>query len=67
MSCHIRLVLGSVADIYTLRKTEEEMPPGTLFIMDGGFISDDNFGKMNTDGLYFTTPLRGDSKIPGTR
>lgn len=43
------------------------MPPGTLFIMDGGFISDDNFGKMNTDGLYFMTPLRGDSKIPGTR
>ena len=62
--CYIRLVPGSVADIDTLRKTEEEMPPGTLFIMDRGFIDDENFGKMNTDGLYFITPLKRDSKIP---
>ncbi|MHB8395584.1 MAG: transposase [Thermoplasmataceae archaeon] len=62
--CYIRLVPGSIADIDTLRKTEEEMPPGTLFVMDRGFIDDDNFGKMNTDGLYFITPLKRDSKLP---
>ena len=62
--CYIRLVPGSIADIDTLRKTEEEMPPGTLFVMDRGFIDDDNFGKMNTDGLYFITPLKRDSRIP---
>ena len=62
--CYIRLVPGSIADIDTLRKTEEEMPPGTLFVMVRGFIDDDNFGKMNTDGLYFITPLKRDSRIP---
>ncbi len=62
--CYIRLVPGSVTDIDTLRKTEEEMPSGTLFVMDRGFIDDDNFGKMNTDGLYFITPLKRDSRIP---
>lgn len=62
--CYIRLVPGSISDIDTLRKTEEEMPPGTLFVMDRGFIDDDNFGKMDTDGLYFITPLKRDSKIP---
>ena len=48
----------------TLRKTEEELPRGTLFIMDRGFIDDHNFGKMDMDGLYFITPLKRDSKIP---
>ena len=62
--CYIRLVPGSIVDIDTLRKSEEEMPPGTLFVMDRGFIDDDNFGKMNTDGMYFITPLKRDSKIP---
>ena len=62
--CYIRLVPGSVSDIDTLRKTEKEMPRGTLFVMDRGFIDDDNFGKMDTDGLYFITPLKRDSKIP---
>ena len=62
--CYIRLVPGSVADIDTLRKTEEDMPPGTRFVMDRGFIDDDNFRKMNTDGLYFITPLKRDSTIP---
>ncbi len=62
--CYVRLVPGSVSDIYTLRKTEEEMPPGTLFVMDRGFIDDQNFGKMDADGLHFITPLKRDSKIP---
>ena len=62
--CYIRLVPGSVSDIDTLRKTEEEMPPGTLFVMDRGFIDDANFGRMDTDGLYFITPQKRDSKIP---
>ena len=62
--CYIRLVPGSVSYIDTLRKTEEKMPPGTLFVMDRGFIDDDNFNKMDTDGLYFITPLKRDSKIP---
>ena len=48
----------------TLRKTEEELPRGTLFIMDRGFIDDHNFERMNMDGLYFITPLQRDSKIP---
>ena len=58
------MVPGSIADIDTLRKTEKEMSPGTLFVMDRGFIDDDNFDKMNTDGLYFITPLKRDSRIP---
>ncbi len=62
--CYIRLVPGSVPDIDTLRKTEEELPAGTLFVMDRGFIDDDNFGKMDTHGLYFITPLRRNSNIP---
>ena len=62
--CYVRLVPGSVSGIDTLRKTEEEMPPGTLFVMDRGFIDDQNFGKMDADGLYFITPLKRDSKIP---
>ncbi|WP_298275977.1 transposase [Ferroplasma sp.] len=62
--CYIRLVLGSVADIDTLRKTEEELSPGTLFVMDRGFIDDNNFGKMDLNGLYFITPLKRDSKLP---
>ena len=33
--------------------------------MDRGFIDDQNFGKMDADGLYFITPLKRDSKIPG--
>ena len=32
--CYMRLVPGSKADIDTLRKTEEEMSSGTLFVMD---------------------------------
>ena len=62
--CYVRLVPGSIADIDTLRKTEKEMSLGTLFVMDRGFIDDDNFDKMNTDGLYFITPLKRDSLIP---
>ena len=62
--CYMRLVPGSTADIDTLRKTEEEMSSGTLFVMDRGFIDDDNFGKMDTRGMYFITPLKRDSKIP---
>ena len=46
--CYMRLVPGSIADIDTLRKTQEEMPSGTLFVMDRGFIDDHNFGKMDT-------------------
>ena len=42
----------------------EEMSSGTLFVMDRGFIDDDNFGKMDTHGIYFITPLKRDSKIP---
>ncbi|MGC8629681.1 MAG: transposase [Thermoplasmata archaeon] len=62
--CYIRLVEGSIADIDTLRKTKEDTPPGTLFVMDRGFIDDDNFSDMDTKGLYFITPLRRNSKIP---
>ncbi len=62
--CYIRLVPGSAADIDTLRKSEEETPRGTLFVMDRGFIDDGNFEKIDTDGLYFITPLKRDSNIP---
>ena len=61
--CYIRSDPGSVSDIDTLRSSKEDMPPGTLFVMDRGFIDSDNFGKMNTDGLYFITPLKRDSKL----
>lgn len=61
--CYIKLAQGSVADIDTLRKTKEGMPPGSLFVMDRGFIDDDNFGKIDVKGLYFITPLKRDSGI----
>ncbi len=40
------------------------MPPRTLFVMDRGFMDDYNFGKMNTDGVYFITPLKRNSRLP---
>ena len=61
--CYIRSDPGSIADIDTLRSSQNDVPPGTLFVMDRGFIDDDNFDTMDTSGLYFITPLKRNSKI----
>ena len=61
--CYIRSDPGSVADIDTLRSAQRDVPPGTLFVMDRGFIDDDNFHTMDTSGLYFITPLKRNSRI----
>jgi transposase len=61
--CFIRSDPGSVADIDTLRASQKDVPPGTLFFMDRGFIDDHNFETMDTDGLYFITPMKRNSKI----
>ena len=50
--CYILLVPRSVADIDALRKIEQRISSGILFVMDRRFIDDSNFGKMDTDGLY---------------
>ena len=61
--CFICSDPGSVSDIDTLRTLQKDVSPGTLFIMDRGFIDDDNFNTMDTDGLYFITPMNRNSKI----
>ena len=61
--CYIRSDPGSVADIDTLRMSQKDVPPGTLFVMDRGFIDDENFHVMDTGGLYFITPMKRNSKI----
>ena len=61
--CYIRSDPGSVADIDTLRASQRDVHPGTLFVMDRGFIDDNNFDTMDTGGLYFITPLKRNSKI----
>ena len=61
--CYIRSDPGSIADIDTLRSSQNDVPLGTLFVMDRGFIDDDNFDTMDTSGLYFITPLKRNSKI----
>ena len=61
--CYIRSDPGSVADIDTLRMSQKDVPPGTLFVMDRGFINDENFHAMDTGGLYFITPMKRNSKI----
>ena len=61
--CYIRSDPGSVSDIDTLRSSQRDVHPGTLFVMDRGFIDDDNFDAMDTSGLYFITPLKRNSKI----
>ncbi len=62
--CYIRSVSESAMNIDALRKTGDEMPLGTQFVMDRGFIDDDNFEKMDTHGFYFITPLKRESSIP---
>ena len=61
--CYIRSDPGSVADIDTLRAAQKDVPPGTLFVMDRGFIDDDNFDAMDISGLYFITPLKRNLKF----
>lgn len=61
--CYIRSDPGSIADIETLKTSQKEVPPGTLFVMDRGFIDDDNFHAMDASGIYFITPLRRNSKL----
>ena len=61
--CYIRSDPGSISDIDTLRLSQNDVPPGTLFVMDRGFIDDDNFDTMDTGGIYFITPLKRNSRI----
>ena len=61
--CYIRSDPGSVADIDTLRTSQKDVPPGTLFVMDRGFIDDGNFDTMDTGGLYFITPMKRNSRF----
>ena len=61
--CYIRSDPGSIADIETLKTSQKEVPPGTLFVMDRGFIDDDNFNEMDLSGIYFITPLRRNSRL----
>lgn len=61
--CYIRSDPGSVLDIDTLKSSQNDVPPRTLFVMDRGFIDDDNFNTMDTGGIYFITPLKKNSRI----
>ena len=61
--CYIRSDPRSVSDIDTLRSSQNDAQPGTLFVMDRGFIDDDNFETMDTSGLYLITPLIKNSRI----
>ena len=60
--CYIRSDPGSIADIDTLRSSQNDVAPGTLFVMDRGYIDDDNFNAMDIGGVYFITPLKRNSK-----
>ena len=61
--CYIRSDTGSVPAIDTLKSTQNDVPPEMLFVMDRGFIVDDNFNTMDTGGIYFITPLKRNSRI----
>ena len=61
--CYIRSDPGSVSDIDTLRASQNDVPSGTLFVMDRGFIDDNNFDTMDAGGLYFMTPMKRNSRI----
>lgn len=61
--CYIRSSPGSVADIDTLRASQNDVPSGTLSVMDRGFIDDHNFDIMDTGGIYFITPMKRNSKL----
>lgn len=61
--CYIRSDPGSVSDIDTLRAPQKDVPSGTLFVMDRGFIDDNNFDTMDAGGLYFMTPMKRNSRI----
>lgn len=56
--CYIRSDPGSVPDIDTLKSSQNDVPPGTLFLMDSDFIDEDNFNTVDTGGIYFITPLK---------
>lgn len=60
--CYIRSDPGSRPDIDTLRTSQNDVPQGTLFVMDREFIDDDNFDTMDTGGIYFITPMRRNSR-----
>ena len=61
--CYIRSDPGSVSDIDTLKISQNDVPAGTLFVMDRGFIDSGNFHAMDGKGIYFITPLRRNSQL----
>ena len=61
--CYMRSDPRSVSDSDTLRSSQNDVQPGTLFAMHRGFIDDDKFETMDTSGLYLITPPRKNSRI----